>query len=86
MRRSSESLETAAFYEDFSVLQGCTNRYKGMHGNTVFSPARRPETGSNPVVEWRRVSPLTILNDHSRYLLALKPCLDQTYATVQSVL
>ena len=37
-------------------------------------------------VQRRRISPLTILDDHSRYLLALKPCLNQTYATVQAVL
>src|SRR5918998_1264805 len=37
-------------------------------------------------VERRRVCPLAILDDHSRYLLALRPCTDQTYATVQAVL
>jgi transposase InsO family protein len=37
-------------------------------------------------VERRRVSPLAILDDHSRYCLALRPCVDQTYATVQAVL
>jgi transposase InsO family protein len=37
-------------------------------------------------VERRRVCPLAILDDHSRYLLALRPCADQTYATVQAVL
>jgi transposase InsO family protein len=34
----------------------------------------------------RRVVPLSVLDDHSRYLLALKPCLDQSYATTQAVL
>lgn len=37
-------------------------------------------------VERRRVSPLAVLDDHSRYCLALRPCTDQTYATVQAVL
>ena len=37
-------------------------------------------------VERRRVCPLSVLDDHSRYLLALRPCTDQTYATVQAVL
>ena len=30
--------------------------------------------------------PLSVLDDHSRYLLALRPCTDLTYATVQAVL
>ncbi len=37
-------------------------------------------------VERRRVSPLAVLDDHSRYCLALRPCADQTYATVQAAL
>ena len=37
-------------------------------------------------VERRRVAPLSVLDDHSRYLLALRPCTDQTYATVQAIL
>lgn len=37
-------------------------------------------------VERRRVVPLSVLDDHSRYLLALRPCTDQTFATVQAVL
>jgi transposase InsO family protein len=34
----------------------------------------------------RRVTPLSVLDDHSRYLLALRPCTDMTYATTQAVL
>ena len=34
----------------------------------------------------RRVCPLVVLDDHSRYCLALRPCADMTYATVQAVL
>lgn len=34
----------------------------------------------------RRVVPLSVLDDHSRYLLALRPCTDLTHATVQAVL
>jgi transposase InsO family protein len=34
----------------------------------------------------RRVSALSVLDDHSRYLLALRPCPDMTYATVQAAL
>jgi transposase InsO family protein len=37
-------------------------------------------------VQRQRVSPLAVLDDHSRYCLALRPCLDQTYATVQATL
>lgn len=37
-------------------------------------------------VERRRVVPLSVLDDHSRYLLALRPCTDQTFATVEAVL
>jgi transposase InsO family protein len=37
-------------------------------------------------VERRRVVPLSVVDDHSRYLLALRPCVDQTYATVQAIL
>jgi hypothetical protein len=33
-----------------------------------------------------RVAPLVVLDDYSRYLLCLRPCLDQTYATVQAAL
>jgi transposase InsO family protein len=33
-----------------------------------------------------RVTPLSVLDDHSRYLLALRPCTDMTYATVQAAL
>ncbi|MGG7377715.1 hypothetical protein ACQ7B2_02755, partial [Escherichia coli] len=28
----------------------------------------------------RRVAPLSVLDDHSRYCLALRPCADMTYA------
>jgi transposase InsO family protein len=34
----------------------------------------------------RRVAPLSVLDDHSRYLLCLRPCADMTFATVQAVL
>jgi len=34
----------------------------------------------------QRVHPFTILDDHSRYLLALRPCLDLTMATAWSIL
>ena len=34
----------------------------------------------------RRVNPLSVLDDHSRYLLALHPCADTTFATVQALL
>lgn len=34
----------------------------------------------------RRVVPLSVLDDHSRYLLALRPCSDMTFATVQAAL
>jgi transposase InsO family protein len=37
-------------------------------------------------VERRRVYPLTILDDHSRFLLALRCCPDQTYARAWDVL
>ena len=37
-------------------------------------------------VERRRVAPLAILDDHSRYCLALRPCPDMTYATTQAAL
>lgn len=37
-------------------------------------------------IERRRVVPLSVLDDHSRYLLALRPCVDMTYATVQAAL
>jgi Transposase and inactivated derivatives len=37
-------------------------------------------------VERRPVNPMTLLDDHSRYLLCLRPCFDMTYATVQAVL
>jgi transposase InsO family protein len=37
-------------------------------------------------VDRRRVAPLVVLDDHSRYLLALRPCTDQTFATVQAAL
>jgi transposase InsO family protein len=37
-------------------------------------------------VERRRVTPLTVLDDHSRYLLALRPCADMTYVTAWAVL
>lgn len=37
-------------------------------------------------VERRRVAPLAVLDDHSRYCLALRPCSDMTYATVQAAL
>jgi transposase InsO family protein len=33
-----------------------------------------------------KVMPLSVLDDHSRYLLALRPCTDMTFATVQAVL
>ncbi|WP_435017881.1 IS481 family transposase [Tundrisphaera sp. TA3] len=33
-----------------------------------------------------RVVTLSIIDDHSRYLLALRPCADMTYATTQAVL
>ena len=34
----------------------------------------------------RRVTPLSVLDDHSRYLLCLRPCSDMTHATVRAVL
>jgi transposase InsO family protein len=34
----------------------------------------------------QRVLPLSVLDDHSRYLLTLRPCTDMTFATVQGVL
>lgn len=34
----------------------------------------------------RRVAPLVVLDDHSRYLLCLRPCPDMTFATVQAAL
>jgi transposase InsO family protein len=34
----------------------------------------------------RKVTPLSVLDDHSRYLLALHPCTDMTFATVQGLL
>lgn len=34
----------------------------------------------------RRVTPLSVLDDHSRYLLCLRPCYDLTYATAQAAL
>ncbi len=34
----------------------------------------------------RRVTPLSVLDDHSRYLLCLRPCTDMTFATVQAAL
>ena len=34
----------------------------------------------------RRVTPLSVLDDHSRYLLALHPCYDMTHATAQAAL
>lgn len=34
----------------------------------------------------RRVTPLSVLDDHSRYLLCLRPCTDMTYATVEAAL
>src|SRR5262249_48341902 len=34
----------------------------------------------------RKVFPLTVLDDHSRYLLAARPCADQTMATAWEVL
>ena len=34
----------------------------------------------------RKLTPLSALDDHSRYLLALRPCADMTFATVQGVL
>lgn len=37
-------------------------------------------------VERRKVSPLTILDDHSRFLLALRPCTDLTMNTAWGVL
>jgi transposase InsO family protein len=37
-------------------------------------------------VERRRIHPFTILDDHSRFLLALRPCLDQTMNTAWNVL
>ncbi len=37
-------------------------------------------------VQRRRVVPLSVLDDHSRYLLCLRPCLDMSYATVQAAL
>ena len=37
-------------------------------------------------VERRRVVPLSVVDDHSRYLLALVPCTDMTYATTEAVL
>jgi transposase InsO family protein len=37
-------------------------------------------------VERRRVVPLSVVDDHSRYLLALAPCTDMTYATTQAIL
>jgi transposase InsO family protein len=37
-------------------------------------------------VERRRVVPLAVVDDHSRYLLALRPCTDMTYATTQAIL
>ena len=64
------------------------------------SPARR-RSGSNaspPNELWqldfkgplevarRRVTPLSVLDDHSRYLLGLRPCTDMTFATVQAAL
>lgn len=37
-------------------------------------------------VERRRVYPLTVLDDHSRFLLALRCCADQTYASAWAAL
>jgi transposase InsO family protein len=37
-------------------------------------------------IERRKVSPLTILDDHSRFLLALRPCTDLTMQTAWDVL
>lgn len=34
----------------------------------------------------RKVTPLSVLDDHSRYLLCLRPCTDMTFATVQATL
>lgn len=34
----------------------------------------------------RKATPLSVLDDHSRYLLALRPCFDMTFATTQAVL
>src|SRR5690606_12897603 len=34
----------------------------------------------------RRVTPLSVLDDHSRYLLCLRPCTDMTHATVKAIL
>jgi transposase InsO family protein len=34
----------------------------------------------------QRVTPLSVLDDHSRYLLALRACADMTFATVQAAL
>jgi transposase InsO family protein len=37
-------------------------------------------------VERRHVHPFTVLDDHSRYLLAVRPCLDLTMATAWNIL
>jgi len=37
-------------------------------------------------VDRKKISPFTVLDDHSRYLLALKPCIDLTMATAWNVL
>ncbi|HMB02448.1 MAG TPA: IS481 family transposase [Isosphaeraceae bacterium] len=34
----------------------------------------------------RKVTPLSVLDDHSRYLLCLRPCADMTFATVPAAL
>lgn len=34
----------------------------------------------------RKVTPLSVLDDHSRYLLCLRPCTDMTFATVEAIL
>jgi transposase InsO family protein len=39
--------------------------------------------GHFPMADGQRCHPLTVLDDHSRYLLGVRACLDETRATVQ---
>lgn len=66
--------------EETSKHQAFT-RFEAEHPNQLWQMDFK---GHFPLAEGSRCHPLTVLDDHSRFLLCLKACGDETWQTVQS--
>ena len=66
--------------EDTSKHQTLT-RFEAEHPNQLWQMDFK---GHFPLAEGTRCHPLTVLDDHSRFLLCLKACGDEAWETVQS--